>query len=143
MPTIYFNGLDSADVTLEKKSDLKKIWQKFIYEDKDFVVEIKENSTKKQLKGFFRIATLLAPYMQESFGIFFDKEMVKEFVKQEANFCTMIKGRVITKSLTKATKEEMHLMIDKLYELGEFFNVKDYKLTSKEKEDLVEYYNKN
>lgn len=107
---------------------------------KDFFVQFGADKTPAQLRGFYRIAGLLAPYIAESEGTFFDKDMVKELVKQETNFCAMVKGRLITKSLTTAKRAEMQAMIARLYELCEFYDVKDYKLTSAEKQALVDYY---
>ena len=107
---------------------------------KDFYVQFGADKTPNQHKGFFRICGLLAPYIAESEGTFFDKDMVKELVKQETNFCGMIKGRLITKSLTTAKRAEMQAMITRLYELCEFFGVQNYKLTSAEKQALVEFY---
>lgn len=107
---------------------------------KDFYVQFGADKTPNQLKGFFRICGLLAPYIAESEGTFFDKDMVKELVKQETNFCTAVKGRIITKSLTMAKRAEMQAMITRLYELCEFYEIKDYKLTSAEKKALVEFY---
>jgi hypothetical protein len=107
---------------------------------KDFFVSFGNDKTPKQLRGFYRICNIIAPYMAESEGTFFDKDMVKQFVKQECNFCCLVKGRSITKSLVFADREKMTAMIKRLYELGEFYEAKDFKLTSAEKQSLVEYY---
>ncbi len=108
---------------------------------RDFFIEFKTEKTAKQLRGFYRICGLLSPYFEESEGTFFDKDMVKEYVKQELNFCTLVKGRVITKSLTKATRKEMKSLIDRLYEVCEFYELKDYELSGDEKKALNEFYN--
>lgn len=110
---------------------------------KDFVVSFANEGTAKQLRGFYRICDILAPYMEESEGVFFDKDIVKEVVKQECNYCTTIKGKPITKSLAHASRDEMTAMIKKLYELGEFYEAKNFRLTSNEKQALAEFYEKN
>ena len=69
--------------------------------------------------------------------------MVKEIVKQETNYCIMIKGRIITKSLKQASKKELDLMIKKLYEAGDCYGIKDFELSSYENKALIEYFNKN
>lgn len=111
---------------------------------KDFSVQIGDISrTPKQLRGFYRLCTILVPYFESEYGQFFDKDMVKEIVKQETNYCTMIKGRIITKSLKQASKKELDLMIKKLYEAGDCYGIKDFELSSYEDKALIEYFNKN
>jgi len=137
----FFNS-DTDETRKIKKEGLRLAFSSALTMGKDFVVEIKSDKTSKQLRGFYRICGILSPYMAEAEGIFFDKDMVKEYVKQECNYCVVVRGKMITKSISKATKEEMRILIDKLYELGSFFAAKDYKLTSHEVKALIEYYNK-
>lgn len=109
---------------------------------KSFSVRIGDvEKTPKQLRGFYRLCGIVAPAMGESQGVLFDKEMVKEFVKQECNYCTMCKGRIITKSLTKASREELNMLIERIIEIGESLGIKECKLTSYEQQAFNEYYN--
>jgi len=124
----------------DQQAKISELLREYLESGKDFFVQFGADKTPAQLRGFYRICGLIAPYIAESEGTFFDKDMVKELVKQETNFCAMVKGRLITKSLTTAKRAEMQAMITRLYELAEFYEVKDYKLTSAEKQALVDYY---
>ena len=127
----------------DKQADLRDALRVALESDKDFYVKFGNDKTAKQFRGFYRIAGVLAPYFAESEGVLFDKEMVKEYVKQECNFVSLVKGRIISKSLKDASVKEMKAMIEKLYELGAFFDAKDYELTSEEKKATNDYYKLN
>jgi hypothetical protein len=104
--------------------------------------EVKEKRNLAQNAGYWRICSLLAPYMQEQYGEIVDKEEVSNTAKLAIGYSVKIGKQVTPRSLTKATKEQMNLLIEKLYGMCEFFNLKNYELTSAEMQALVEYYNK-
>lgn len=106
------------------------------------IVEIKEAKSNRQNAGYWRLCTLLAPYMQKEWGEVVDKEEVSNTAKLAVGYSVKIGKQVTPKSLTKATKEEMNLLIEKLYEMCAFFNLKNYELTPYETQSMVEYYNK-
>lgn len=112
---------------------------------KDFEIEfseVKEGKTPSQHKGYWRICSLLAPCMQKEWGEIVDKEEVSNTAKLAVGYSVKIGKQVTPKSLTKATKEEMNLLIEKLYQMCEFFGLKDYELTPYETQSMVEYFNK-
>lgn len=107
---------------------------------KDFVVEFKSNKTPKQLRGYWRLVGLIEPYCKEAFGGIFDKEMTSEMVKIRSDFVEKVKiGRekvVLTKSLKNATKEDLMILIEKLYQICAFFELEGYELTPEELRDI-------
>jgi len=133
-------NFSKSQTPLQIHNELSTVSYEYIQLKKDFTVTFGIEKTAKQLKGFFRICSVLAPYFEESEGTFFDKDMVKEYVKQETNYVIMVKGVKVSKSLTKASVKEMKAMIEKLYEIGAFFDAKGYELTSEEKKAMNEYY---
>lgn len=106
------------------------------------VVEVKEGKTPSQHKGYWRICSLLAPHMQKAWGEVVDKEEVSNTAKLAVGYSVKIGKQVTPKSLTKATKEEMNLLIEKLYEMCEFFGLGGYELTPHEQQAMVDYFNK-
>jgi len=109
----------------------------------DFQVEVKNiNKSAKQIRGFYRVCDVLAPYMSQAEGILCDRDFVKEFVKLECSFYTSLKGKNIPKSLVSASKEEMNMMIGRLMEIGAAYDAVGYELTNYEKQALLDYYNK-
>jgi len=133
-----FSDRDSLGGSQAKVSEILRIHLKA---GKDFFVLFCNDKASSHQRGFYRICGIIAPYMAESEGTFFGKDMVKQYVAQETNFCAMVKGRVLTKGLIFASRDEMAAMITRLYELAEFYNIKDYKLTSAEKRSLVDFFN--
>lgn len=107
---------------------------------KDFFVKIATEETKPSLRGFYRLCDLVAPYMKDSEGVLFDKDMVKEYVKQDCNYCMMYRGRIITKSMSLITEEQLWAMILRLYEICAFYGLQNYELTSYEKKAFNEFY---
>ena len=109
----------------------------------EFEVEFKkvtESGTLKPDAGYWRLATNLAPYFQKKYGEICDKDSVSDLAKLGADYSQKISKTVVPKSLTKATKEEMGKLIEQLYKMCEFFEMKDYELTSSETRAMFEYY---
>ena len=106
------------------------------------IVEIKESRNNKQNAGYWRLCGLLAPHMQKEYGEIIDKEEVSNTAKLAIGYSVKVGKQASPRSLTKATKEQMNLLIEKLYEMCEFFGLKDYELTSYEKQAMLKYYNK-
>lgn len=106
------------------------------------IVEVKESRSPKQNAGYWRICGLLAPHMQKAWGEVVDKEEVSNTAKLAVGYSVKIGKQVTPKSLTKATKEEMNLLIEKLYQMCEFFGLGGYELTPHEQQAMVEYFNK-
>ena len=106
------------------------------------IVEVKPKRSLAQNAGYWRICTLLAPHIQEQYGEIIDKEEVSNTAKLAIGYSVKIGKQASPRSLTKATKEQMNLLIEKLYEMCEFFNLKNYELTSAETQALVKFFNK-
>ncbi len=106
------------------------------------IVEVRPKRSLAQNAGYWRICTLLAPHMQEQYGEIIDKEEVSNTAKLAIGYSVKIGKQASPRSLTKATKEQMNLLIEKLYEMCEFFGLKNYELTSAETQALVEFFNK-
>lgn len=106
------------------------------------IAEVKESRSPKQNAGYWRICGLLAPHMQKAWGEVVDKEEVSNTAKLAVGYSVKIGKQVTPKSLTKATKEEMNLLIEKLYEMCEFFGLGGYELTPHEQQAIVDYFNK-
>ena len=104
------------------------------------IVEVKPKRSLAQNAGYWRICTLLAPHIQEQYGEIIDKEEVSNTAKLAIGYSVKIGKQASPRSLTKATKEQMNLLIEKLYEMCEFFNLKNYELTSEETRAMVKYY---
>lgn len=112
---------------------------------KDFEIEfseVKDPRSLKQNAGYWRICSLLAPHMQKAWGEVVDKEEVSNTAKLAVGYSVKIGKQVTPKSLTKATKEEMNLLIEKLYEMCEFFGLGGYELKPHEQQAMVDYFNK-
>lgn len=110
---------------------------------KDFEVEFKAVDKKRSLKqnaGYWRICSLLVPHFQKEYGQIFDKELVSETVKLSAGHSVKVGKQVSPKSLTKATQDEMNILIEKLYEICEHFGLKNYELTSEERQAMIKYF---
>tara|TARA_R110000796_G_scaffold153595_2_gene270196 strand:+ start:176 stop:625 length:450 start_codon:yes stop_codon:yes gene_type:complete len=105
--------------------------------------DFNEKKSTKQMRGFWRICGVLAPYLQESEGVLFDKELVADFVADECNYVSIVKGKRLRKSLKKISVKEMKALIEKLYEIGSCLGAKDYELTSEEKKAMNDYYKLN
>lgn len=136
--SFFFPG--SAKIQGDKQAEVSKLLREHLAAGKNFFVSFGSDKTSKQFRGFYRICGILAPYFAESEGVLFDKEMVKEYVKQECNFVTIVKGYKMSRSLKTASVKEMKALIEKLYEIGAFFDAKGYELTSEEKKAMNEYY---
>lgn len=109
----------------------------------EFEVEFKkvtESGTLEPYAGYWRLATNLAPYVQEQYGEICDKDFVSNLAKLGAGYSKKVSKSVVPKSLTKATKEEMGILIEQLYKMCEFFGMSDYELTSSETRAMFEYY---
>lgn len=107
--------------------------------------EQEEGKSSKQLKGYWRLIGLIQPFIEESYGIK-GKEDVSNFLKMQCNFCkevfTKHRGYItLVKSLKDATKEDLKEMIDKLYFICEFYEIKDYELKPQEQRDMENYFN--
>lgn len=122
------------------QAQVSELMRNYLSEGKDFFVSFGSDKTSKQFRGFYRICGVLAPYFAESEGVLFDKDMVKEYIKQECNFVNIVKGHKISRSLKTASVKEMKALIEKSYEIGAFFDAKGYELTSEEKKAMNEYY---
>lgn len=97
----------------------------------------KKGRTLNQNSGYWRICTILTPYVKKEYGEICDKEFVSDLAKLGAGYSQKVSKSVVPKSLTKATKEEMGILIEQLYKMCEFFGLKDYELTTTEKQILL------
>jgi len=109
-----------------------------------FEIEFKKLTKSKSLSqnaGYWRLCTILAPYIQKEYGEICDKDFVSDLAKLGAGYSKKVSKSVVPRSLTKATQEEMEMLIEQLYRMCEFFGLKDYELTSSENRAMLEYFN--
>ena len=132
-----------------EEEDVKNFCNQVYFEAQNFCkkgageIEFKtlaKSRTLSQNAGYWRIATILAPYVKEQYGEICDKEFVSDLAKLGAGYSQQVSKSVVPKSLTKATKEEMGMLIEQLYKMCSFFGMKDYELTSSETRAMLEYY---
>jgi len=112
----------------------------------NFAVSFSGDKSGSQLRGYWRLIGLVYPFIEESYGIK-GKEEVSNFIKMQSGFCKEIftkhRGYIsLVKSLKDATKEDLKEMIDKLYFICEFYEIKDYELKPQEQRDMENYFNK-
>lgn len=69
--------------------------------------ELKESKSNQQLKGYWRICSLVVPHIQKEWGEIVDKEEVSNTAKLAIGYSVKIGQQITPKSLTKATKEEI------------------------------------
>lgn len=114
---------------------------------KNAVFTVEELSkTNKQLRGYWRLICLILPYLKEAYkGEISNKNEASDFIKIQCNYCREIKTKtkviILAKSLKEITKEKMKELIEKIYEVCEFFNIKNYELRPEEERLLMEYFN--
>jgi len=113
----------------------------------NFAVSFSSDKSGKQLRGYWRLVGLVQPYIEEDYGII-GKEEVSNFLKMQSGFCnetfTKHKGYIsVVKSLKNATKDDLTGLIDKLYFICEFYEIKDYELKPQEQRDMENYFNNN
>ena len=107
---------------------------------KDFYVQFGNDKTPAQLRGYWRLCSLLVSPLQRKHGEVFDKELVSDLVKRSCGYSTVIKGKEYSKSLKHASRDHLNTLIEKLHFMCEYFGLKDYELTSAERKALVEFY---
>jgi hypothetical protein len=135
-----------SNLTLEQKKHLcNAVYFECVNRKGEFEVEfraISKKRTNKQNAGYFRLCSLLVPFFQKEYGEIFDKELVSETVKLSANYSIKVGKQVSPKSLKRATIEDMSILIKKLYEICDYFKLKNYQLTDDEELAMFEYYSK-
>jgi hypothetical protein len=113
---------------------------------KDFSVKFDYDKTPKQHRGYFRLVDLLLPYLSKSYGEINNKDDADDFIRIESGYFKVVKTKnkeiVLPISIKTAAKEDLMRLINKAYEACEFYDIKDYELTSAETQALVEYFNK-
>lgn len=111
----------------------------------NFTVSFSSDKQQKRLRGYWRLIGLITPYIEESYGIK-GKDEVSSFLKRQNGFLKEVKTRketiFIEKSLTKATKQDLMGLIEKIYFICEFYEIKDYELKPQEQRDMESYFNK-
>lgn len=113
----------------------------FLKKEKDFFVNIDYERSPKQLKGYWRLCGLLAPYLQSEYQEIFSKEMVSDLVKSSCSYTMKAGKQEIVKSLKSVTKEEMGFFIEKLYQICEYYKVQDYELLPSEVREMEQFFN--
>ena len=107
---------------------------------KDFVVEFRENKTPKQLRGYWRLIDLITPYLQDKFGGCFDRDLASEFVKIRTGYVEKVEAKKqvlqVPKSLKNATKQDLNHLIETIYRICNYFDIKDYELTTQEIKEI-------
>lgn len=130
----------------QKKNQCNAVYFECVNRKGDFEVEVRAIDKKRSLaqnSGYWRLASLLVPCFQREYGQIFDKELVSETVKLSAGYSVKVGKQVSPRSLTKATQEDMNILIEKLYEICEHFGLKGYELTSEEKQAMIKYFEKS
>lgn len=105
--------------------------------------DVEEGKSGKQLRGYWRLIGLIQPFIEEGYGIK-GKDEISSFIKRQNNFLKEIKTKkgtiFIEKSLTKATKQDLMNLIEKIYFICEFYEIKDYELKPQEQRDIENYF---
>lgn len=115
----------------------------YLASGKDFEInfsEIKKSKSSKSLNGFWRLCSLLAPHISQSYGELFDKELVSDLVKLSAGYSIKTKTGELPKSLKIITQEKMNVLIEKLYFMCEWYELKDYELVPYELQEINNYF---
>lgn len=115
----------------------------FLEGKKDFSVEFKEEekmASKKALNGYWRLCTMLIPHVRKSYGQIFDKDMVSDLAKLSAGYSVKTKTGSLPKSLKSINQEEMSVLIEKLYQMCEWYGLKDYELVPYELQEINNYF---
>jgi hypothetical protein len=127
----------------DKQGEVSAKLCEFLEGKKDFSVEFKYDKTPKQHRGYWRLCSLLAPHLQDKYGEVFDKDLVSELVKKSCGYIITVQKRELTKSLKNANRDQLGIFIEKLYQICEFFGLKDYELMPEELRDMNNYFNNN
>jgi hypothetical protein len=121
---------------------LNRIWLKQL--KKDFRICLltgDDPKTPAQLRGFYRLCTVLVPYIKEANGGgYMDVELVKELIKRRYGYFRVICGIEVTKSLKLAFKEDMIGLIMEAEKLGAELGAEDCILRNYEREEFLKYY---
>ena len=136
--SFFFPG--SAKIQGDKQAEVSRLLRERLAAGKNFFVNFGEDKTTKQLRGYYRICEVLAPYMEEFEGVLGTKDIVAAFVEDECNYITPVKGKRLHRSLKEASIKDMKMLIQRLYEMGSAYGAKNYELTSEEKKAMNEYY---
>lgn len=137
-----------ANKTKENHQKWCKVYEKYselVESNVDFDIEFSDplkNKSDKSLRGYWRLCGLLTPCFQKSYGEIFDKEMVSDLVKLHCNYSVKTKTSVLPRSLKTISQEKINILIEKIYQMCEHFGLKNYELTSYEKQAMLEYFNK-
>lgn len=113
---------------------------------KDFEIEIrdvKKVKSYKQLKGLYRLFTVLLPHFQEWTGEYWDNEKIKELIKKRYGYTTKFRGVEICKSLKDAKMEDLIGIIKETEKFGAEMGVENCHLESWEMIELEKHYLKN
>lgn len=111
----------------------------------DFSVSFSSDKSGKQLRGYWRLIGLIQPFIEEDYGIK-GKDEVSDFLKMQCKYYkevfTKHQGYIIlVKSLRDATKEDLMGLIEKIYFICEFYEIKGYELKPQEQRDMESYFN--
>jgi hypothetical protein len=128
----------------DKQAEISKLLCDYLASGKDFYVKFDANKTRKQHNGYWRLISLVYPFLSEDYGEIKSIDDTHEFIKIQAGFFKVIKTKhkevVIPKSLKEATKIDAMNLIDKLYFICNFYEIKDYELKSQEKIEFEEFF---
>lgn len=108
--------------------------------EKSFYVEIKQDKTNKQLKGFHRLLELIANHLSKETSEYWDVDKTKQLIKKQYGYISIYKNVEICKSCKKATKEDMIGLIKTAEVFGTEIGIKDCYLKSFEQQEFENYY---
>jgi len=106
--------------------------------------DVEDGKSVKQLRGYWRLIGLIQPFIEEDYGIK-GKDEVSDLLKMQCKYYkevfTKHQGYIIlVKSLRDATKEDLMTLIEKIYFICEFYEIKDYELKPQEQRDIENYF---
>lgn len=125
----------------DKQQQVSDTLCRFLTLKESFNITFTHIKTPKQLRAYWRLIDLVAPFMIESHG-FKDKDQVSNFVKMQCDYFLNIKTssgyRQIVYSLSDANKTQLSEMIAKLLFMCEYIGIENYELDDEEKKYLDE-----
>ncbi|QOR55500.1 MAG: hypothetical protein ULS35scaffold63_57 [Phage 33_17] len=98
--------------------------------------------TNTQTKGFYKLCDILVNYFRELTGEYWDKNLIKEFIKKRVNYIKIYQGIEVTKSLKEATKEDMIILIEEAQKLGAELGCENCFLESYEQQEFLKFFSR-
>lgn len=136
----YYQKYNWQVLKLESIKLINKAIEQAETNQKSFYVEVKQDKTSKQLKGFHRLLELIANHLSKETGEYWDIDKAKQLIKKQYGYISIYKDTEICKSCKKATKEDMMGLIKTAEVFGAEMGIEDCYLKSFEQQEFENYY---